>query len=195
MDQTLEWEITSQEAKTRTLRSIPIVANVLFGLAIILAIKERSWSVLMVFVGIMVLFYIFTALFAKFKNRKYQITQTGIIIGKGEKQKTFSWNDFECFYTHSLVIKKDAARASNLRTRAAVQDILATSDRLTEISGKTYYLKKKKQTFWDKFVKTFVVVYSEPDNSAQVEQALATYLPHEPLEISTEAGMVRYEFK
>jgi hypothetical protein len=40
LKQNLQWEITSQEAKTRTLQSIPVVANVLAGLARILSIKE-----------------------------------------------------------------------------------------------------------------------------------------------------------
>ncbi|MCL5666478.1 MAG: sugar porter family MFS transporter [Patescibacteria group bacterium] len=193
--ETLQWDITPQEAKSRTLQSIPVVANVLAGLALILAIKEKSWRIFFIFAGIVIAFYIFTLVFAKFKPRKFQISQSGITISKGTKQKTYSWDEFDCFYTHSLVINRNTKGVRNFRTHAAVQDIITTNDRLVEISGNTYYLKKKKRTFWDKIVKTFVVVYSEPDNSGQVEQAISTYLSHQPLEMSTEAGMIKYEFK
>ena len=191
----LQWDMTQQEAKSRTLQSIPVVANVLAGLALILAIKEKSWMIFFVFVGILAMFYIYAFVFARFKERKFQLSETGIIISKGTRQKIYSWDEFDCFYTHTFVVNRNAKQVRDFRIRAAVQDIISTSNQLTEISGKTYYLKKKKLSFWDKFFKTFVVVYSEPDNSGQVEQVLAAYLPHQPLEMSTETGMVKYEFK
>ncbi len=191
----LEWEITPQEAKTRTLQSIPVVSGILAGLALILAIKEKSWIVLFVFAGILAAFYVFTLIFAKFKPRAFLINEAGITISKGTKQKTFVWDNFECFITHSMIANGSTRGVRDARARITASDIIAASNQLTEISGKTFYLKKKKQTFWDTFIKTFVVVYSEPDNSAVVEQALAEYLPHKPLDNSTEAGMVKYEFK
>jgi len=191
----LEWEITPHEAKARTLRSIRVVATVLAGWALILAIEERSWLVFLVFIGILVAFFVFALVFAKFKSRKFQITETGITISKGAKQKTYDWNDFEGFITHSLIVNRNTRVARDLRTRVTVNDIITTNDQLTEISGQTFYLKKRSRTFWDKFVKTFVVVHGEPDNSRTVEQVLVAYLPHKPLDNSTEAGMVKYEFK
>lgn len=191
----LEWEITSQEAKTRTLQSITVVANILAGLAVILAIKEKSWMVIFVFAGILLIFYIFTFIFAKFKSRKFNINETGITISKGSKQKTYAWNDFECFVTHSMVVNRSTKGVKDASARVTASDIIAASDKLTDISGKTFYLKKKKQGFWDKFIKTFVVVYAEPDNSELVGQALAEYLTNKPLDNSTEAGLVKYEFR
>lgn len=190
----LNWEITSKEAKSRTLQSIPLVVNVLFGFAVIMAIQAKSWTVLFVFVAIVTIYYFFTFIFGKFKQKIYKITETGIAISKGSKQKTYSWNDFECFYTHSLIINHKA-QARDFNTRVATQDLINTSGRLSEVNGKTYYLKKKKQAFWDKFVKTFVVVRSEPENSKQVEETLATYLTHETFNNHTELGMTKYEFK
>lgn len=190
-----EWEITSQEAKNRTLQSIPVVVSVLSGLALIVAIKERSWTVFAVFVVLMIVFYFLALAFSKFKARKFQIGDSGIYISKGSKQKTYTWDDFEYFFTYSLVINKNLSGVRNLRTKAMSQEIINTQDKLANINGEAYFLKKKQKTFLDKLVKTFVVVYSEPDNSTQVEEALATHLPHRPFEISTEAGITRYEFK
>ncbi len=196
MDKTyLEWEITPEEAKGRMLQSFPVVASMLAGFAVIMAIQARSWVIILVFAVIVGLFYIYALVFSKFKLRRFQISENGVTISKGDRQKTYSWEEFDFFFAHSLVINRNPKPATDFRTRAAVNDIISTSGKLTEISGQTFYLKKKKQTFWDKFVKTFVVVYSEPDNSAAVQEALIARLPFKTMDNFTEAGMIKYEFK
>ncbi len=78
---------------------------------------------------------------------------------------------------------------------SAAQDITDAQSQVTQINGKTFYLKKTRRNFWSSAIKTFVVIYSEPDNSEQVETALKTHLPHLPLKITSELGITRFEFK
>jgi hypothetical protein len=151
--------------------------------------------VVLIFIGILIALYVFTLVFAKFKSRKFQINEAGIIVSKGTKEKTYSWNNFEYFFTHSVIVNRNIREVKDTRARITANDMIAASDQLTEINGKTFYLKKNKQNFWDKFVKTFVVIYTKPDNSAEVEQTLSEYLPHKPMDNATEAGLVKYEFK
>jgi hypothetical protein len=193
----LEWEITSHEAKSRALQMIPAAARVLVIFAAIMAWQARSWKILLVFAGIMIIFYLLTATLGKFKGKTYKINEVGIFVSKGNKQKTYSWNDFECFYTHTLVApnRKYYKDTKDFIEKGGSADLVAMQEQFDAIGGSVYYLQKKKVSFLDKFRKVFVVIYSEPDNSKEVAEALKVYLPHEIMEPFTDAGMVKYEFR
>jgi hypothetical protein len=194
-DTVLEWEITSQEARERTLQSFPVVGQLLAFFAFFTALREKSWTIFFTTVGLIIIFYILAAAFAKFKPKKYRITETGVTISKGDKQKTYAWHEFECFYTYNLIRNAIYKKVKSSETRITTADIASMWADLSRINGTTYYLKKKKKTFWDKFYKTFVAVQAEPENSRQVGEALSIYIPHQNMGPWTDAGPVRYEFK
>ena len=138
-----------------------------------------------------------------YKLRTYRLDSSGITISKGKKKKYFSWKEFECFYLYQVSrVSSNHPRKlyqsySNYPEEYMSEESMRTQLLETEqqIEGQIFYLKKKSSGFFSKFYKVFVVVYSKPNNSKAVARFLSNHLPSRKMTLSTDLGLVFYQFK
>jgi hypothetical protein len=221
----LTWEITPEEKRKRTEKALILwfgfllffVSYAMFHLLGESRSKEEFierlyiaiFSVASVIVGFLISFL----LNKKFHYPKirYHLDSQGITIFKGNKKRYFLWKDFECFYIYTPVrsgqkqkikeskienfMKKLERKEEREIAKELGSKLIVTSEMSRRIEGEVFYLKKKQSGFLSKFYKTFVVIYSEPDNWQRVLKFLKKYLPQKPMETFTDAGLVFYEFK
>ncbi len=200
----LSWEITPLEKRQQVQEFISktwliwicfIVVSLSFSYAGLFSwtihkdIKYALINLLYIIIGIAVCIWLFFIInkFIPYKLRTYYLDGSGITISKGKKKKYFSWDEFEYFYPyHSYkgcqIIPKNSKREQLLEVDQ-------------QIEGQIFYLKKKPTNLLSKFYKTFVVIYSEPDNSKRVLQFLNKHLPQKKITLSSDLGLVFYQFK
>lgn len=189
-----EWEINPQESKHRSFKAVSLIAPAILIFGIILAFEEKSWFVLWVVVVILTIYCLYIFLLKRHQPRKYIITEVGITIFKGLKFKVYNWSEFENFHIHSLIINKDSSSTKGTMLQKAGADVLFAVDDLNKINGKIFYLKKVKKGFFGRLIKTFVAVYSEPENQEQVESLLSKHIVKVPITHLTETGVVILEY-
>jgi F0F1-type ATP synthase membrane subunit c/vacuolar-type H+-ATPase subunit K len=221
----LTWEITPQEKreKTEKVRLLWFGVVLSFVCSIIIEVLGRSRSkeefIVSLYTAIFIIAsVIFGFLIAFILNKRipypkisYYLDSQGITIIKGNKKKHFLWKDFECFYLYTIVrselnqrtkkskIESFLEMLEDKKTAKIGKDLVAKliegEEVRRKIMGEIFYLKKKQSGFLSKFYKTFVVVYSEPDNWQEVLNFLKKYLPQKPIGPFTDAGLVFYEFR
>jgi hypothetical protein len=149
--------------------------------------------------------------FFPYQKRKYYLDNQGITIFHGSKKRHYPWRDFECFYIYTFQRSGSKRDFKNIvfetYNRDKEEEIKETTYKLLNITGKTlgktteeiegkiFYLKKRKSGLLSKFYKTFIIVYSEPENSKDVEEFLSRHLPFKKMGAFTDAGLVFYKFK
>lgn len=213
----LTWEITTKKEREQTKKAIRKIWLSLFVLVVIGSIvgfplanlsefaraREGIKPILLRAVGILIGFLIgFLAVllmnkFVSYRERSYFIDDSGITISEGKRKKYYLWNEFECFYPYSEKYTKISYPAWYKKTpyywgEKTRQDIFTSE---VEISGEVFYLKKKLSNIFSNFVKKFVVVYSEPDNSELVSSFLSRYLTKGEMKSTSDLGLVFYEFR
>jgi hypothetical protein len=190
MNNQLDWQITRSEKRTRVQKSIfvfgPFLFLVIMGPFLTNGIFDFRKIIYVALVGIIILLMVILAnkIFPH-KEKQYSLNNYGITISVGRKTKTYSWNEFESFYSYSLVIRKSANPSISHQVAELNKDI----------RGDTFYLRKKSNNLISKLYKTFVVVYSETDNSEMVNEFLVNHLPKKEMTNTTDLGLVFYEFK
>lgn len=198
----IKWEITPVEKRSRLhgfiLRTwwlFIIIGICAFTLAYPLPFFYRifSWGFKSTFetilygllgIGVAMIFVIAFNSIAPYKLHSYILNETGINISKGKKSKFFSWNQFEFFYPYRTYFKEG-------RTDFGGGNINKVSNIEQEFQGKIIYLKQKSLGF----IKSFVVVYTEPDNQNQVVEFLNKHLAQKEMSAASDLGLVFYKFK
>lgn len=217
-DKSLTWKITPEEQKSRgheylilLLFSLPFVVWGIFSTA---TSRENSfdydqmWEILsygglfiLLVVGIIVVILILNKFFP-YKERTYSLDDYGVTISKGGKKKTYSWDDFVCFYAYTE--DRNSARPSissrNERNRIRISEntikkLIGAGKKAEEIVGQMFYLRKRSLTLWSQFYKVIVVVYSEPDNITTVRDFLSKHLPRKHTGANIDFRLTMYRFK
>jgi hypothetical protein len=221
----LTWEITPQEKRERTekVRLLWFGVVLSFFCYIMIEVLGRSrskeefivslYTAIFIIASVIVWFSIAFILNKRIPYPKisYYLDSQGITIIKGNKKKHFLWKDFECFYIYTIVrselnqrtkkskIESFLERAEDRRAAQIGKDLVAKIKEVEEmrrkIMGEIFYLKKKQSGFLSKFYKTFVVLYSEPDNWQEVLDFIKKYLSQKTMGQFTDSGLVFYEFR
>lgn len=212
----ISWEITAKEKGGRTQKVLFRLWFPLIILGIIATtvgypalftyhLFSQGWSYVLqqtiytVF-GVMASFIILLVInkFARYKERSYFLDNKGITISKGNKKKQYLWDEFDLFFIYSQrYITKSPQVSSNLHPQDSLagpqrENILRTEQ---EIVGDIFYLKKKPKNILSKLFKSFVVVYSEPDNTSSVNEFLSGHIQKKEMRATSDLGLVFCEFK
>ncbi|MDP2632093.1 MAG: hypothetical protein Q8P25_00015 [Candidatus Curtissbacteria bacterium] len=206
-NEVLDWGMTPIEQRERNQK---ILLFLLFLLPIFVGIimaaisapevafsnKERLSAIpfsISIIVGIIILSLIINKL-VPYKKRAYNLDSQGITISRGDKKKHYLWSDFECFYLY--VGRRGSAKLSKYPNKYIGREDIKMIDRVgEEIQGQIFYLRKKSSNVLSKIFKSFVVIYTNPDNSRAVKNFLSEYVQEKEMEAGTDLGIVIYEFK
>ena len=194
-DQVLSWEIFPSEKKSQVKKFILRTCLLILGLIFLFLFYENYFllwlsyqelePVLNKFFYLLIGVIIFIWLFSLFnilipeKLRTYLLDDKGLTISKGKKKKIFTWDKFECFYAYRFY--QEAQRRSKESGRKNKHQI--------------FYLKVKKTGFSSNFYKTFVIIYTKPDQTNQVLVFLKDRLPQIKMTLGTDVGLIFYQFK
>lgn len=201
----LSWEISPGERKERVKKFLIIAGPAFISLVFFWLLGHDSafpiwareeelrsaltnlFAILFVITALVGLFFI-SNLFWPYAKRTYKLNLEGIKIAKGRKTRFYPWSSFECFYPYRSYqrsrLKKDEQQTMNTINKAN-----------QSAEGQIFYLQKKCGNIPARLYKTFIVVYSEPDNSGQVMQFLTQRLPKKKMTDLTDLGLVFYQFK
>jgi hypothetical protein len=200
----LSWEISPSERRDSVKKTILKAWLALIGLAVFSIFyyvsNFLSWTLrdgvdtaianaVYVIIGVMLSIWLFFILnkFIPYKTRLYHLDNSGITVSKDRLKKNFSWNQFESFYPYR------SYQDYTGRAGESIKKELLTAGK--HIEGKIFYLKKKPTGLLSMFYKTFLVIYSEPDNEKAVLKFLNTYLSEKKMSPGTDLGLVFYHFK
>lgn len=123
-----------------------------------------------------------------YPTRKYLLADNFLQITNGSKSKTYKWEDFSAFYTYTFTRVEKIDPSSNIQIK-----VVELEKQYREIGGEKFLLKTKSRPLG--FIKRFVVIYAEPDNSDQVKQFLEEHIPFEKLGVYTIEGLTIMEFQ
>lgn len=123
-----------------------------------------------------------------YAQRKYVLSRDFFSVSKGFRSKMYHWEEFSTFYTFRFTRINQKIPTSDVQAEG-----LALERNIKDISGTRFLLRKKPAIF--KFIKNFVVIYSEPDNHESVLKYLKTRLPEGNLDEFTDSGLVISKFK
>jgi hypothetical protein len=206
----LQWEITADEKRARNQKLLkfivlPLLIIVVFSQTIAYPLdffnsllrgefKEIIYDIIIfiaVFLITIVLYFAVNKVFP-YAYRSYELTADGITIVKNKKKRTYTWHEFNVFIPYSMY------RGGKLSNTSLVNGVdLAIDQTRNNLSsleentvGKIFYLRKK-----SRFIKKFVVLYSEPDNYNKVYDFLKNHIKEEEMNYSSDLGLVLYEFK
>jgi hypothetical protein len=189
----LKWEITPQEKRFKIDRFIKVAWFPFVCLAVsYLVIKIFKSNLQQIITELIIAIVVFVLIIAvnkifPYKTRTYFLNEGGLVISKGNKQKKYFWNDFECFYNYSQRDNSWDAKQNNKKSRIFMAS--------KTVSGDIFYLKRKAINISDKLRKVFVVVYTETENNKQVNEFLSNHLSIKDIKSSSDLGLVHYEFK
>jgi hypothetical protein len=194
----INWEITGEERRNKINAGVLIIGPlIVFSFIGYISLWDGGMrldagDIIYASVGIMVAFtiaFLFNT-FIRYKDRGYYLDENGITITKGNKRKYYAWEEFDSYYNYSEKVKKSLARKSHLRRYDT--NIAETA---SKIDGDVFYLKKQTKNPLLKMCKFFIVVYSDIDNSKDVDIFLARFLEKREMENHTDLGLVFYGFK
>lgn len=199
------WEITPSEKRSRIKNFIIYAVPAFFCLTLFLLLEDQatisSWAregglksvtanflaIFGVMAGIIGIFFIANQ-FWPYSRRTYRISPAGIEITKDNKQKFYPWTNFIRFYPYRSI----GVASSRRKNKQSLTKIIKVNQ---ETEGQIFYLQKKNHKWFSFFYKTFVVVYSEPDNSGKVSSYLEQHLPKNKMTDFTDLGLIFYYFK
>jgi len=207
----LRWEIRPEERRERNLQGLRIIIELLpiflGGLFLRFlssndynfpyAFKAIYYTTLFIVAGI-VIYCILSIYSPRNKERTYFLNGEGLKVSKGNKVKFYRWSDFDCYYIFSVIRADSINKKFKGNSTISKEDrdkIIETDRQWEKINGKTYYLKKKSGSILGKFIKTFIVVRAEPDNSEKVNDFLKNHLIQKEMNYTTDLGLVFYEFR
>jgi len=212
----LNWKITSTERKERTKKLIFRIWLPFIILGIVAAtigypalftyhFITKGWvyilqQIFYTMIGVMgsLLLLLLINKFISYKERTYFLDNNGITIFKGEKKRYYFWSDFEYFHPYSeRYIPEPPRDFSQLHPQDSIggperEKIFGAEQ---EIVGEIFYLKKKPKNIFSRLYKSFVVIYSEPNNAGTVNKFLSNYLQRKTMKATSDLGIVFYEFK
>jgi len=200
----LRWEIKPGEQKDQKKQEFWALLNLLpyFGLFLLIELNAsgnnsffRNLESVFVILAITIAVLYIRYKFGRDKEKAYFLSEQGLTISKGDKTKSYKWNDFECYYLYKFTGRGLENKDNNIPSREVGGMIIGAEQRLEKINGKTYHLKKRSSGILGKFIKTFVVVQAEPDNSMKVNEFLSKHLNLEKMTNTSDLGLVSYEFK
>lgn len=211
----LSWEITREEKKERTKKVIFRIWLPLIILGIIAAtigypalfsynIFARGWIYIvkqafytLIGIGISLLLLLVINKFALYKDRTYFLDDKGLTISKGKRKKIYLWADFEYFYSYSERYASKVSQSFQLHPQDSIggpeREKIFGAER--EIVGEIFYLKCRPRNIFAKLYKTFVVIYSEPNNLKVVNKFLSDHLQKKQMGAASDLGLIFYEFK
>lgn len=208
-DGSLSWEITSEEKRERTQKLLSVIAIpfVLMSAMGILFADTSSFSellstdalgsllrevafVVLIAIGAVLFLFVINK-FWPYANRKYQIDAKGVTIWKGKRQKYFLWSELENYFIYKSLSSSRSTR-DRLNEPTKKQVNLAAKN----IEGEVFYLSKKPRNILLRiFYKTFAVIYTEPDNSQNVNNFISRHLPQRKMRSFDSLGLKSHYFK
>lgn len=205
----LRWEIKPEEQKERSqkefyllLKSLPLLALIFLSGLIgsgDFSLTDSLKGLFVVMFLIIIFLYIYYKLIKRTINRKYVLSEQGLVITKGNKTQSYSLQEFECYYRYTMIRRDSNYTKNRYFSKNNWEQIIETERAIEKTNGDTFYLKKKRNSvFYGANAltpKKFVVVYSEPHNSKTVGEFLNKYLPQKEMTSTTDLGLVFYEFK
>ena len=209
MDNELKWSITRTEKQQLVQKALLILApfaiSIIYSALTQLGYSFKNTIILIIGLALSFLMLLLINRFFPYKERTYSFNDNGLIISKGKKMKRYLWSDFECFYTYYINYgkrpdKTDRSSSFDIyRSDVVHPDIDDENKKRFEeyhnIEESIIYLKKKQKNIFTKLYKSFVVVYSEVDNTSAVLDFLDSHLPQKTMSTKTELGLILYEFK
>ncbi len=190
--ESLQWEIKGSERR-RQLRTIIMVAGPLLITFLVLfflqswiidrspTFAEGAASGIAIVVGLSLLFAF--SYFMPVFGRAYRFGRDGCTVTKGKRTGRFLWTDFESFYRYGDPLWRYGNWPGGLE-RVEMHEVSR------RIEGSIFYLKKKPANWLEKYLyKTFIVIYSRPDNSEAVCRFLETYLSRVRATLQAEMGL------
>jgi len=212
----LSWEITAREKKERTQKLIFRVWFPFIILGIVAAtigypalftyhFLTKGWiyilrQIFYTMIGVIGSFLLLLLInkLIPYKERTYFLDNNGIIISKGKKKKQYLWNEFEYFYPYS---KRYIPEPPRDLPQLHPQDSIGGPEREKifsaeqQIVGEIFYLKKKPKNIFSRLYKSFVAIYSEPNNTRAINKFLSNYLQRRTMKATSDLGLIFYEFK
>ena len=179
MNDELKWTITSTEQKKRSLAALFILAPIiiLYYLSSLGGhLTFKGFLLEFLFIALVFILIYFALSRKTYNERTYFLGTDRILISKGNKSKEYYWNNFDYFFSSRKWKKSEFYPKQRM------------------VMGDSYYLRKKPNGFTSKLYKTFLVIYSEPENDEDVYQFLASRLPTKA-SVRDEMGLIVYEFK
>ena len=208
MNNELKWEISRAERRGQIQKAVIIIGPILLLLVISTvantliknhgcSLKKIAAVVFFTILGFLVLLIINR--FFPHKTRSYILNNNGLTVSKGKKTKKYLWGDFECFYpyymNYSSLYKPDESSSFDIYRSDAAGERRKMFEADKNIEGSIFYLKKKPENIFSRLYKSFVVIYSEVDNSNAVSDFLGSRLSQKIMSAKTELGLILYEFK
>lgn len=120
-----------------------------------------------------------------YQNRKYILSDNGVFISKGKRNKQYSWTNFSSFMAYGF--NGESEDMIPVR-REVINDLHRVG---SQREGKIFYLKTNDS---GKVVKNYVVIRSEVESSDQVHDFLKGKLIEDKYSTSDELGLIKYEF-
>ena len=212
----LIWKITAVEKKKRTQRLIfriwlpfiilgIIAATIGYPMLFSYHFITKGWifilrQIIYTTIGVIgsLLLLLLINRFIPYQERSYFLDNNGLIISKGRKKKHYLWSDFEHFYPYS---ERYISGPPQDVQQWHPQDYVAGGKREeifkaeSKTMGGIFYLKKKPKNILSKLYKSFVIIYSEPNNTNAVLKFLSSHLPTKQMKATSDLGLALYEFK
>jgi hypothetical protein len=148
---------------------------------------QTSFGMVIIILAVFLAAYVATY-FYPYKTRKYSLTNEILTVEKGERQKTYRWEEFSSFFnasSHSYSPDENPQDAGQADDNSLAQ-VLDTA------RGSIFYLVFKPKNLYYRIFQNVLVIYTEPDNSRQVRQVLSKKLAETE---TCGVGLMRYHFK
>lgn len=209
LNNSLAWEITGEEKRERTQKLLLVIGIpfVLMSAMGILFANSSSFSELLsadslrsllrevAFVAIIAISAVLSLFvvnkFWPYADRKYQLDAGGVTISKGKRTKYFLWSELGNYF-----IYRSFSAQRSTRDRLLEPTKKQVSLAIKNIEGEVFYLAKKPKNILSRiFIKTFAVIYTEPDNSQNVNNFISRYLLLKKMSPFDKFGLKFYYFK
>ncbi len=204
MNNQLKWNITGAEKREQIQKLIIFIGPISFLLFLSTLLKQKNLNLeQVIFVPLsIILCFVVLLIVNKFfphKEKTYVLEEDSLTISKGKKVKRYLWNDFECFHIYRVSMYEPDKIDKSSRFETYRSEVGGERKKMLEtlktIQGNIFYLKKKSKHIFAKLYKSFVVIYSEVDNSKAVLNFLNAHLSQKKMSVKDELGLVFYEFK
>ncbi len=208
----LKWEISREETRSRRAKifraclKLCVIFGAGWGFAILFACSDDitycgagsflqslkdflPWALIafMLPSAIIIIAFFINKIYP-YASRKYVLSRDFFSISKGFRSKLYHWDEISTFYAFRFTRTNEKIPTSDIQAQG-----LALEKNIKDVGGTRFLLRKKTGIL--KFIKRFVVIYSEPDNGESVREYLKSRLPEGVLGEFTDSGFVISEFK
>lgn len=178
----LGWHITGDDRKYRIRRGL-ILASPYLMLAAGAYVMDRyglydpKW--LVVGIGAFLILWIITLSVHQvfqYPNRSYELTEYGLTVSKGEKKRSYRWEEFRFFHQVGLRNLGDPIKRY-----------------MHGFNYQTIYLRKKANLFG--FIRSYVVLYVPQDKLAELRYNLGVWVGEKKPGPFFDFGPTNFEFR